>query len=211
MAMDLFHQNMAEGGFELGVVSEPYRVPEDHPNWFTDPTRERVAVFWRPPKDSRPCSKIGDGPGFVVVEWGDWFVLGCYAPPSWKLPAFKIFLSELGVCVRRCLPRPTIVVGDFNAWSTLWGSSRTNGKGGELVDWAAALGLCVLNTGSRSTCVRTGGESIVDLTWASPSAARRVTSWWMDEDLESGSDHRYIVIEASTTPTGQLSRRRRNT
>nr|XP_012218517.1 PREDICTED: uncharacterized protein LOC105669896 [Linepithema humile] len=64
---------------------------------------------------------------------------------------------------------------------------------------------------SRSTCVRTRGESIVDLMWASPTAARRVTGWWVEEDLESGSDHRYIVIEASTTPTGQLSRRGRNT
>ncbi|XP_067214139.1 uncharacterized protein [Linepithema humile] len=185
MAMDLFHQTMAEGGFKLGVVSEPYRIPEDHPNWFTDPTRERAAIFWRPPKDSRPCFKFGAGPGFVTT-----------------------FLSELGDCIRKCLPRPTIVAGDFNAWSKLWGFSRTDEKGGQMVDWAAALGLCVLNTGSRSTCVRTRGEFIVDLTWVSPSATRRITGWWV-KDLDSRSDHRYIVIEASTTPTGQLSRRRR--
>ncbi|XP_012233133.1 uncharacterized protein [Linepithema humile] len=202
---------MAEGGFELGVVSEPYWIPRDHPNWFTDPTGEGVAISWRPTATPRPCSKLGAGHGFVAVEWGEWVVLGCYAPPSWKLPFFKIFLAGLGDSIRGCLPRPTLVAGDFNAWSTLWSSSQTNGKGGEMVNWAAAFGLCLLNTDSRSTCVRTRGESIVDLTWASPSAARRITGWWVGEDLDSGPDHRYIVIEASTTPTGQLGRRRRNT
>ncbi|XP_067209952.1 uncharacterized protein [Linepithema humile] len=120
MGQDLFNQTMTEGGFELGVVSEPYRIQRDHPNWFTDPTGEEVAISWRPAATPRPCSKFGAGHEFVAIEWGEWVVLGgWYAPQSWKLLFFKIFLSGLGDCIRRCLPRPTLVAGDFNAWSTL--------------------------------------------------------------------------------------------
>ena len=37
-------------------------------------------------------------------------------------------------------------------------------------------------------------ESIVDLTWASPSAARKIKNWRVAEELETLSDHRYIII-----------------
>ncbi|XP_067216673.1 uncharacterized protein [Linepithema humile] len=65
-----------------------------------------------------------------------------------------------------------------------------------MVEWAAALGLCLLNTGSRSTCVRTRGV---------------YHGSHVGFPVGRAQSHGYIVIEASTTPTGQLSRCRRNT
>ncbi|XP_026823921.1 uncharacterized protein LOC113561604 [Ooceraea biroi] len=56
---------------------------------------------------------------------------------------------------------------------------------------AADLGLCLLNTGSGSTCVHWQGESIVDLTWASPSLVRVVRGWEVVRG-ETLSDHRHI-------------------
>lgn len=84
--------------------------------------------------------------------------------PECGLAQFEIFLDGVANCTRHCLPGPVIVAGDFNAWSARWGSRRTNARGRVLENWAAALGLCLLNTGTRSTFVRWQGKSVVDLT-----------------------------------------------
>ncbi|KMQ88117.1 reverse transcriptase, partial [Lasius niger] len=75
--------------------------------------------------------------------------------------------------LQRRLPEPIIIAGDFNAHSRHWGPRRTNHKGRVLEDRAAVLGLCILNIGTSSTLVRPQGESIDNLTWASPFAADR--------------------------------------
>lgn len=96
------------------------------------------------------------------------------------------------MCVRRRPTRPKILAGDFNARSQSWGDTRTTVKGKTVEDWAAQNGLVLINRGSVSTCVRQKGESIVDLTWASPSAARNIREWRVAEDIETLSDYRAI-------------------
>lgn len=46
--------------------------------------------------------------------------------------------------------------------------------------------------------MRQGGESIVDLTWATPAATRRIVSWRVAEDRETLSDHRMIEFTLSS-------------
>ena len=87
-----------------------------------------------------------------------------------------------------------LILGDFNDKSTLWGFPRTNPRGEAVAEWATELDLRLLNEGSKNTCVRWQGESIVDLTWASPSAARKVKNWRVAIELRSLSYHRYIII-----------------
>jgi len=74
-------------------------------------------------------------------------------------------------------PRPVFLAGDFNAHSALWGSRRGNRRGGIVKDWTAQLGLVLLNRGLVSTCVRPQGESIVDLTWATPRPSLGAEGW----------------------------------
>lgn len=47
----------------------------------------------------------------------------------------------------------------------------------------AGLGLCIKNIGTTSTCMRPQ-ESIVDLTWVSPSTDRIVWDWRLVADAE---------------------------
>lgn len=49
---------------------------------------------------------------------------------------------------------PIIVTGDFNAKSPVWGETRRDRRGTTLVGWASEHGLCILNRGRASTCVR---------------------------------------------------------
>ncbi|EFN82523.1 hypothetical protein EAI_00543, partial [Harpegnathos saltator] len=89
---------------------------------------------------------------------------------------------------------PVIVAGDFNAHSEEWGCSprQKDPRGDAVADWAADLSHMLLNTGSTSTFVRSGGEAI-NLTWAFPSAARLFRRWVVEKEKESLSDHRYVA------------------
>ncbi|XP_020295613.1 uncharacterized protein LOC109860741 [Pseudomyrmex gracilis] len=85
-------------------------------------------------------------------------------------------------------------MGDFNSKSTIWGSPKTDANGRALEELVAACNLVVLNEGTQHTCVRRDGKSIVDVTLASPSAARRVDKWKVRENMETLSDHRYLTM-----------------
>ncbi|XP_029674535.1 uncharacterized protein LOC115242415 [Formica exsecta] len=159
----------------VGIAAEPYRVPEDNPCWATNNSGS-VAITWRMEIGSPPCSKIRGGRGHVAVEWGSLWVVGCYILPSTDLATFGEIFDEIELIVQRRFPEPIMVAGDFNAKSRHWGSRQTNRKGGVLEEWAAVLGLGIVNQGSSSTLVCPQGESIIDLTWASPSAADRISN-----------------------------------
>nr|XP_049704761.1 uncharacterized protein LOC126056279 [Helicoverpa armigera] len=89
------------------------------------------------------------------------------------------------------------VLGDFNAKNLAWGSRRTDARGRMVEDWALEAGLVVLNRGSVPTCVRMRGESVVDISFASPALLPRVFDWRVEEGVETYSDHRYIRFDVS--------------
>ncbi|KAL0852662.1 hypothetical protein ABMA27_012501 [Loxostege sticticalis] len=84
----------------------------------------------------------------------------------------------------------------------MWGSVSTDAFGETLSEWATVLGLCVCNEGTVATCVRPQGESLVDVTFASPAIANRVRGWRTLVLAESGSDHRYIRFDLATSDDG---------
>ncbi|EFN84361.1 hypothetical protein EAI_03729, partial [Harpegnathos saltator] len=90
---------------------------------------------------------------------------------------------------------PIVIAGDFNAHSEAWRCSPRQGdtRGEAVISWAARLVLLLMNKGSASTCVRPRGESVIDLTWATPSAAGMLQDWKVEAEGESLSDHRHIV------------------
>nr|XP_034195161.1 uncharacterized protein LOC117611331 [Osmia lignaria] len=193
-AQDLFLHVLAEWKIGLAVAAEPYRVP-DRTDWFGDEDGS-VAIIASP---GSPPAPLEHGRGYVGVAWRSIAVVGLYAPPSWPLAEFEQYLDRVGDFVSRCSPRPVLVLGDFNAHASLWGSPRTDARGKAVQDWAAGLGLLLLNEGSVSTCVRAQGESIVDLSFATPPAARMVQRWRVVEEAETLSDHLYIRLDISTT------------
>ncbi|XP_053989821.1 uncharacterized protein LOC128882262 [Hylaeus volcanicus] len=81
-----------------------------------------------------------------------------------------------------------------------WGGPATDARGRAVLEWAASADLRLLNRGSVNTCVRWQGESIVDLSWATPAASRLVSGWRVVEEVESLSDHPYIFMDVSAAP-----------
>ncbi|XP_025161795.1 uncharacterized protein LOC112590191 [Harpegnathos saltator] len=201
-ALPLFEHTMTERGAGLGIAAEPHHVPRNQ-RWFGDEGGS-VAVVWKASNNSPPAKYLDRGRGFVVVRWGVVTVVGVYLPPekSLGLVDYKSRLQEMGDVIKRHLPGPVIVAGDFNAKSELWGSRRDDRRGEVTADWAVGLGLHIMNDGKKSTFVGSRGESIIDLSWATPSALRRVRTWRVAEELESLSDHLIIEMELSVTPDG---------
>ncbi|XP_011859358.1 PREDICTED: uncharacterized protein LOC105556855, partial [Vollenhovia emeryi] len=202
-AQDLLQQSVVESGFTLAIVSEPHRPPRDSPYWAVDNGQagDSVAIRWRSVPGGPDTTVIERGQRHVAVQWGPIAVVGVYLRPTRRLALFKGWLSDIGWTVLRLSPRPVLVAGDFNAWHTSWGSRCTNRKGEALDEWAAEHGLVLRNEGRTPTCVRTQGESIVDLTWATPSAARLITGWRVERGVETLSDHRYISVELGVLST----------
>ena len=191
-SQDLLLQTMVEKGLGLAVISEPYRILNN--NCVGDLTGTVMAL--RIDSDDSPGMRaIEKGQGYVAVAWGGLAVIGLYASPNVPVAGLQYLLDRVRNCIRRLAVGDILVLGDFNAKSTAWGSPRTNPRGQAVTEWAAELGLQLLNRGSTSTCVRWQGESIVDLSWASQSAARKVTGWRVAEELETLSDHRLIVLD----------------
>ena len=92
-----------------------------------------------------------------------------YASPNAPIESLLRTLDEIRYCVAPFIAQDVLILGDFNAESTLWGSRRTDLRGRAVADWAAELDLQLLNVGNVSTCVLWQGESIVDLSWACPA------------------------------------------
>lgn len=92
-------------------------------------------------------------------------LVGVSVSPNSGLAAFGDFLDGVGEYVRRYLPRQVLVFEDFNAHSAQWGNPRTLTRGRMLSNWAAGLGLLLVNRGSVSTRVAWRGSSVIDITW----------------------------------------------
>src|SRR5258705_465076 len=78
-------------------------------------------------------------------------------------------------------PDDFIVGGDFNAKHESWGSAVCDARGVRLAQLAAAADIHVLNVGSAPTfeeiCESRVRQSIVDSTWCSARALRRIGDW----------------------------------
>ncbi|XP_024869629.1 uncharacterized protein LOC112453242 [Temnothorax curvispinosus] len=155
---DVFLHTMAERGCVLGVAAELGRVPRNHPSWAVSRCG-LVAITWRRTDKPVACSRVEASDGFVMAKWGHVYVAGVYVSPNVCVAAFEEVLEDLRVVLERFLPCQVIVAGDFNAMSVLWGSPATDRRGRILEEWAAGLGLVVLNTGHVQTCVRRQGGS----------------------------------------------------
>lgn len=94
----------------MGVATEPYRVPSNDPCWAPN-NGGSVAIYWRQGENSPTCQKIGEGRGFVMVEWGPISVLGCYISLRLSAAEFEQVLDGLENAIRTQSVRPVIVAG----------------------------------------------------------------------------------------------------
>lgn len=123
----------------------------------------------------------------------------CFVSVYIPRPSAVIF-NEI-VNIFSILPKPFIVLGDFNSQNEVWGSSSTNSFGSSLLDIVDNLNLCILNTGSPTRRTSPNqGASVPDLSLCTDKLASRLS--WEVMLSTYGSDHFPIVL---TFPYNQKS------
>lgn len=185
-AQQLLWQSIRERECDIALLSDPYRVPANSRNWLADAKRS-VAIWVT---GQYPIQEaVAAEEGFVVAKVHGTFFCSCYAPPRWTVERFGRMLDRLTDVLAG--KSPIVVAGDFNAWSTLWGSRETNRRGQDLLEALARLNVELANVGSTSTFRRNGVSSVIDVTFSSPCFLSNM-DWKVDEG-HTHSDHMAIT------------------
>lgn len=192
-AQDLLAQSVRELRIDVAVLCEQYR-DVDRPGWLSDSSRR--AAIWSCGSLSPVASRVSSEDGFVRGEVAGVTIYSCYASPNEPIASFHDFLGRLVADIRG--QHRVILMGDFNAWATDWGSRHTDVRGRALLDALAATDLVLLNSGTVPTFVKGARSSIVDLAFASPSLVRKGYSWGVSGHY-THSDHQAVVLELQPT------------
>jgi exonuclease III len=112
---------------------------------------------------------------------------------NFYLPSNSVVnLEQIGNLLA-ALPKPYILLGDFNAHNEIWGSKRTDNRGELLRRLTENENLVLLNTGSNTRFNAIDGTfSAIDLTFSSPTIATDCI--WETDTYLHGSDHYPIKI-----------------
>lgn len=134
----------------------------------------------------------------MVVEVAGIWVVSTYVSLNSSRAEYQDMLAELEDIVRFRDHKRTIIAGDFNARAAAWDPRGINNRGQLVEGWATGLGLQLLNEGTKPTLTNTRGASTIDLTWVTPDLGRRIQEWNV-LDLETLSDHKYIMFRVRST------------
>ncbi|XP_050494704.1 uncharacterized protein LOC126876904 [Bombus huntii] len=118
MDMDLA---IRESRVFLAMVAEPYCIL-DTPDRVADLDGLAAMTWMSAPSTSAAEILFEQGKGYAAIEWAGMVVVGVYVSLNSGLVAFEEFLDVFSDCVRRYLSRQVLVLGDFNAHSSQWGT-----------------------------------------------------------------------------------------
>ena len=113
-------------------------------------------------------------------------------------PSYSIDKRALTALIEQ-LPRPFLLLGDFNAHSPLWGSDSTSARGLMIEELLDECNLSLFNDGSPTHYTSFSGNfSHLDLSICDPSLLLEF-DWKVHDDL-CGSDH-FPILLSSNNPT----------
>ena len=117
-------------------------------------------------------------------------ICSVYIPPN-SNPSLNKFLDLIDQ-----LPKPFLLVGDFNAHSPLWGNTHTDPRGKVIEDLLSKTNVCLLNDNSPTYLNSFSlNPSSLDLSLCSPEIFSDLA--WSVLDDQHGSDHFPITIQIS--------------
>ena len=88
---------------------------------------------------------------------------------------------------------PLVLGCDANAHHVAWGSSNTNERGEDLLDYIASTDLAWCNKGHKPTFITRNRREVLDITLASPGIFSEIKDWKVS-DNPSLSDHAMITF-----------------
>lgn len=126
----------------------------------------------------------------ISINGSDFCFLSIYKPPKVNTNG-----NDWNSIFSQATP-PCVIGGDFNAHNALWGSSKNDNIGNQILNVVDNLGLVILNNGNATRLQHPSQEkSVVDITMSSSDLANKI-SWDTYADT-LGSDHFPITMEIS--------------
>lgn len=104
---------------DVVLVSDPYKTPKNN-NWVHD--KMKLASIWICGKHAFQATNE-ENEGFVTAKINGIQFYSCYAPPRLTPVEFQTLLDKIVSDAEN--RTPVLIGGDFNAWSTEWGSRFT--------------------------------------------------------------------------------------
>lgn len=130
----------------------------------------------------------------IETELGQIAILCIYSPPSNRFDSTK--LKDL----INNIPKPCIIMGDFNAHSIAFGCRSDNSRGRCLYNIIDEFDLCIMNDGATTTVPYPNRQaSAIDLALVSPSIAH-LCHWYVHDD-PMGSYHLPTLLEINVQPS----------
>lgn len=170
IAHDIAYAVAFDSSIDIIIIGEP-NIKIAKENQYILDNKTNVAIYVKN-KDIGICSH-SLGEGFVCLKWEHWRLIGCYVSPNISLAEYDKHLDSLAEEIKS-EDTEVVIAGDFNAKSPVWGSAVTDTRGEHLTEWAAELGLNVINKGDTPTFQRGASRSFIDITWASENITRKV-------------------------------------
>lgn len=169
---DMLHQHMREEGVNIVMGQEP--------NSFASRTelcdKNKDAFIKLSLENSELMAKnhiVGEG--YVCVEFDNFMVISAYFSPNKPSELLENLLVDIENLIK-CKRKETIIGGDMNAKSSIFGSLiAINEKGRILEEWVSCNDLVVLNRGNTPTFKNSNGESLIDVTLATAGISRHIT------------------------------------
>lgn len=130
----------------------------------------------------RVCRDSKDGGDFIVTSvYMPYDAVAPHPGPSYARVVDYCRLESI----------PLLTGADANAHHLIWGSTDTNRRGEELIDYLVTTDLMILNKGSKPTFVNAVRSECIDITLASCKLVDRIHSWRVTDE-ETFSDHKLI-------------------
>lgn len=139
----------------------------------------------------------GSGPGFTYIKFNGLTIYSLYTSGNDDIEDLERTLLHIGNRIN-ANRESAIIAGDYNAKSPQWGMPVADRRGEVVTEWMATNNLILLNQGEKPTFERRGYASILDLTISTENIEPRISKWEVS-DMESMSDHKFIVFEISST------------
>ena len=101
--------------------------------------------------------------------------------------------EEVHILAEYCKVRglPLVLGCDANAHHTVWGSTDTNSRGNDLLEYVITTDLDILNTGNTPTFHNSVREEVIDITLCTGNFKSRIKKWRVSDE-PTLSDHSQI-------------------
>lgn len=157
---------------DIMVVSEPNKKIGTDKGWLMD-ERKDVAISVCNGGVKMEVKKKGSG--YIHVRLYDIDLFAVYLSPNISINEYKRRMDEIfGEVEKRRYT--SILAGDINAKSAIWGSQSADERGSHVEDWMTQLQFEAKNDGEH-TFERGTSRSHIDVTLCSNRLSNRITGW----------------------------------